>query len=79
MASDIAAGLLLGGTLVGFGLFPLRLQNRKLAGPDPALRRALAAASLGFWRPAAELLAEAGERTGSGVPSTPNVCPASPG
>ncbi|WP_351235979.1 hypothetical protein [Streptomyces sp. NPDC002133] len=58
MASDyIAVGLLMGGALIWFLLLPLRLQRGKLAGPDPGLRRALIAASVGVWKPAAELLA----------------------
>ncbi|MFF0290185.1 hypothetical protein [Streptomyces sp. NPDC005262] len=62
MASkDIAVGLLIGGTLVWFQLLPLRLQRGKLAGPDPALRRAIVAASVGVWKPAAELLAGAAQ------------------
>ncbi|MEU2154154.1 hypothetical protein ABZ532_03850 [Streptomyces sp. NPDC019396] len=70
---DIAVGLLVCGALIWFLLFPLRPQNGKLAGPDPDLRRALAAAHLGAWKPAAELLAGAGQDWGS-VPSTPSTC-----
>lgn len=44
-----------------FFLLPLRWQNRRLAGPDPELKRALAAASCGRWEPAAQLLTTAGD------------------
>ncbi|WP_374776983.1 hypothetical protein OG756_33715 [Streptomyces sp. NBC_01310] len=53
-------------TLLGIGwlyffLLPLKWQNRRLAGADPELKRALAAASRGRWEPAAQLLLTAGK------------------
>ncbi|WP_328722635.1 hypothetical protein OHT52_26145 [Streptomyces sp. NBC_00247] len=47
--------------LFWFFLLPLRWQTRQLAGPDPALRKAAAAARRRKWEPAARLLAETGE------------------
>ncbi|MDX3529687.1 hypothetical protein P1P75_25560 [Streptomyces sp. ID05-39B] len=43
-----------------FCLFPLRRQNPRLAGAEPALETALAAASRGRWEPAAQLFRDTG-------------------
>ncbi|WP_327174827.1 hypothetical protein OG599_05630 [Streptomyces sp. NBC_01335] len=47
--------------LFWFFLLPLKWQTRRLAGPDPALQKAAAAARRQKWEPAALLLADAGE------------------
>ncbi|WP_405460814.1 hypothetical protein OG786_25720 [Streptomyces sp. NBC_00101] len=47
--------------LFWFCLLPLRWQTRRLAGPEPALRKAVAAVRRRKWEPAARLLAGAGE------------------
>ncbi|WP_411111820.1 hypothetical protein [Streptomyces sp. c-19] len=53
--------LLVAGPLLWFGLFPLRPQSKVLSGPHPALWRAILLAGLGFWRPGARLMEEAGQ------------------
>lgn len=53
--------LLVVAPLLWFGMLPLRPQSKVLAGPDPALWRAILLAGIGFWRPAARLMEEAGQ------------------
>ncbi|GGU12668.1 hypothetical protein [Streptomyces lateritius] len=60
-SADIGTALLIAGTLLCLGMFPLRPQSRLLPGPDPALWRAIVLAGLGLWRPAARLMAQTGQ------------------
>ncbi|CAM5315798.1 hypothetical protein SBADM41S_03783 [Streptomyces badius] len=60
-SADIGTALLIAGTLLCLGMFPLRPQSRLLPGPDPALWRAIVLAGLGLWCLAARLMAQTGQ------------------
>ncbi|MGW6785918.1 hypothetical protein [Streptomyces sp. NPDC054987] len=57
----IALGSLAALVWIRYGLLPLRPLNSRLAGPDPLLERTLKAAVAGEWKPAAQLLTDAGK------------------
>lgn len=57
----VLVGLLLLCYWLGYGMLPLRWQNRRFAGPDAALQRACRAAARGRWEPAARLFESAGQ------------------